>query len=511
MNPETAVAAGGNLPPTGTWKDPASADLRIRTIRGGAVTLFAQGVRVVLNLGSTVILARLLTPRDYGLIAMATAVTGFVEILRDGGLSLATIQSERITAEQISTLFWLNAGLGAGLTLVSLALAPLIAVFYGEPQLGWIAAALAASFLIGGLAVQHQALLRRDMRYTATAAIDILSMGGGIALAVMLAELGAGSWSLVGMTLGSIGLNTLAVWMTVRWRPGRFHSCASVRTMLGFGGSVLAIRFVHSFIRSTPSILLGWYWGAASVGLYQRAYALLMFAVDQIQGPITSVAIAPLSRLQHDLERLKRFFLSAYGIIVSAILPVMITCAVYAEEIVAILLGPQWAATAGIFRWLALAGTFIGLNHPQGMLLLAMGRANRSMHVALIDAVAIVIAYGVGLPFGAEGVAFCFFIAKALLCLPLTLVAFWDTPVSLRDVVDAVRAPFLIAVLAGTGGGLLKFLLLPRLGPWPLGFIGCAATLLAYAAGLLFWARKWAYYSAILQELRPKIVPVAPA
>ena len=511
MNPPNAVAAAGPAPAAAVWKDPGSTDLRVRTIRGGAITLVAQGMRVFLNLGSTVVLARLLTPRDYGLIAMATAVTGFVEILRDGGLSLATVQSDRISLEQLSTLFWLNAGLGAALTLVGLGLAPLIALFYGEPRLAGIAAALAISFLVGGIAVQHQALLRRDMRFTTLAVIDLCSLGGGIALAVGLAALGAGSWSLVGMTLGSVSLNTAAVWLVVSWRPGRFHSYASVRTMLGFGGSILAVRFVHSFIRSTPSILLGWYWGAVSVGLYQRAYALLMFAVDQIQGPITSVAIAPLSRLQHDLPRLKRFFLSAYGIIVSVILPVMITCAIYAEEIVAILLGPQWSATAGIFRWLALAGAFIGLNHPQGMILLAMGRARRSMHVAMVDAVAIVIAYAVGLPFGAEGVAFSFFVAKVLLCLPLTLAAFWNTPVSLRDVADTVRAPFLVALLAGAGGVLLKLFLLPRLGPWPLGLVGCSATLLAYALGLLFCARRWAFYSALLQELRPKSAPLAPA
>src|SRR5436190_10599834 len=151
--------------------DGQSENLRSKTIRGGAVTFTAQGIRVVLNVASTVFLARLLTPYDFGMISMVTGVTGFVEAFKDAGLSLATIQRERITQEQVSTLFWVNVGLSAFLMVIVLALSPALATFYHEPSLAWVAAAISITFLLGGLAVQHQALLRRNLRFRQLAVI----------------------------------------------------------------------------------------------------------------------------------------------------------------------------------------------------------------------------------------------------------------------------------------------------------------------------------------------------
>src|SRR5690606_19203223 len=157
--------------------------LRRRTMRGGAITVSSQGVKFALRLGSTAVLARLLTPADFGLIAMVTVVTGFVEMFKDAGLSMATIQRERITHAQVSTLFWINVALSALIMLLIAALAPAIAWFYGEPRLLPITLALSGTMIFGGLAVQHQALLRRQMQFGRLATIEITSMAAGIAAA----------------------------------------------------------------------------------------------------------------------------------------------------------------------------------------------------------------------------------------------------------------------------------------------------------------------------------------
>jgi hypothetical protein len=149
------------------------ADIKGRAARGGALTVASQGVKFVVQMGATVVLARLLTPADYGLIGMVAVVIGFVSIFKDMGLSAATIQKEEITPAQISTLFWVNVAVSAAVMLVTAALAPVIAWFYKEPRLALITVGYAAGFITGGLTVQHEALLRRQMRFAALAVLEI--------------------------------------------------------------------------------------------------------------------------------------------------------------------------------------------------------------------------------------------------------------------------------------------------------------------------------------------------
>jgi O-antigen/teichoic acid export membrane protein len=484
---------------------PTSKNLRGQAVRGGAVTGVALVVKLVLNVASTVLLARLLTPADYGLFAIVTGVTGIIEVFRDGGLSLATIQRDLISGEQQTTLFWLNVALGAGLMLLTLGLTPLITHLYYEPRLAGIMASLAVTFLIGGLGVQHQALLRRQLRFGAAAIIDIASISAGALVAVLLAWRGFGYWALVGMAISSALISTVAAWLVVPWRPGRAAPFAVVRPQLAFGGNIIGTRLVLQFVRTSPSILLGAYWGPVTVGIYQRAYALLMYAVDQIQGPVATVLLPLLSRLQKEPERQKEMFLSAYRAIVSLMVPIVVTCAVYSEEIVALMLGSQWTETAAVFRWLALGGIAVALNSSQGLLLFAMGRADICFRMGLIDAVSVVIGYAAGVRFGALGVAVGFCTAKLLLTVPLTVATFRQTLVGWRDIAGAVRAPLLASGSAALAGGLLKYALVGTLRPPLLAVVGGGATLVIYAAVLLFGARQWSFYRGLVAELRPRL------
>ena len=213
-------------------------DLKGRSVRGGAVTMAAQGVTFFIRMGSTMVLARLLTPQDFGLIAMVTAVTGFVVMFKDMGLSMATVQKAEINHGQISTLFWINVVLSLGVMLVTAALAPAIAWFYGEPRLTWITLALAGAFVFGGLTVQHQALLRRSMRFGTLALIGIIGMLVGIVAAIIAAWYGAGYWALVIMQLSGAIAGAIAVWVACGWRPSLPVRCSGVREMLAFGGNL---------------------------------------------------------------------------------------------------------------------------------------------------------------------------------------------------------------------------------------------------------------------------------
>ncbi|HMB96433.1 MAG TPA: oligosaccharide flippase family protein, partial [Tepidisphaeraceae bacterium] len=211
------------------------ADLRIRSIRGGAVTLAAQSGKFTLQLCSTMILARLLTPADFGLVAMVTAITGFIGLFKDLGLSQATVQREHITHAQVSTLFWINVIASALLMMLIAALAPVIALLYHEPRLMWITLALAGSFIFSGLVVQHQALLRRQMKFTTLVLIELVSLLISVMIALILAVNGLHYWALVAQTIVQAIAYCALIWLCCDWRPQRWSRGSGVRTMLAFG------------------------------------------------------------------------------------------------------------------------------------------------------------------------------------------------------------------------------------------------------------------------------------
>src|SRR5712691_2570431 len=172
-------------------------DLKHNDIRGGFAKALAQGASLVLRMGSLMVLARLLAPRDFGLVGMVAAFTGVLNLFRDFGLSSATVQRLNVTDDQISTLFWINVLVGVILGLLLMAMAPVVVIFYHEPRLLWVTVILAAAFIFNGAGVQHTALLERQMRFTALATIDVISLVVSTFIGISIAVAGFGYWALV--------------------------------------------------------------------------------------------------------------------------------------------------------------------------------------------------------------------------------------------------------------------------------------------------------------------------
>lgn len=198
-------------------------DLKERTIRGGSARGIALAANFFIRLGSLVVLARLLEPRDFGLLGMVTAFTGVLSLFRDFGLSSAAIQRNTVTEEQTSTLFWINVLVGAALTGFTAACAPLVSIFYREPRLLWFTVVVAIGFLFNAAGVQHSALLQRQMRFTAVAVIEVLSWSFSSAVGIVAALAGSGPWALVAMTVCLPLTNTIGLWLVAAWIPGRPH------------------------------------------------------------------------------------------------------------------------------------------------------------------------------------------------------------------------------------------------------------------------------------------------
>ncbi len=381
------------------------ADLKGRSVRGGLLTLTSQGAQFVISSVSTIVLARLLTPADFGLVAMVTAITGLAWAFGDLGLSEATIQSHEITHDQVNTLFWINVAVGLGLTLVMVGLAPVLAWFYREPRLKDIAFWLSLTFFTGGLTVQHGAILKRQMRFVPLAVRDVASFALAVSAGIVTALEGGGYWAIVVIPL-TINFTRMALsWLMVRWIPALPQRGAKVGSMVAFGGNVSASYLITNLNRSADAVLIGWYWGAGPLGLYSRAYNLLMLPVRQLNAPTGSVAIPAFSRLQNDPERFARYYLRTVNLVMWIAAPIFGFLFVAAQPVIVLALGHQWGEAAPVFQILVIAALGQLLFESILWIFVSRGQSGRLLKLLLVISPIIVASFVVGLPFGIKGVA----------------------------------------------------------------------------------------------------------
>lgn len=421
-------------------------DLKKRSVRGGAVTIIAQAGKFILKFASMAVLARLLTPEDYGLIGMATVVTGFVEYFKDLGLSAATVQRSKINHQQVSTLFWINFGVGCLMAIIVALLAPAIAHFYREPRLQAVTVGLAANFIFSGLTVQHQALLRRQMQFTNLAKIEILAMAVGVCTAITAGYYGLNYWALVLMLIATAITNAIGVWIACGWRPGMPSRNAQVGSMLAFGANLTGFGIVNYFSRNLDNVLIGRRWGSQQLGLYAQAYKLLLLPIQQINNPITSVALPTLSSLQTDTVRYSKYYYKAILLITTLGMPIVAFMFAAADKVILLVLGQQWLGAVPIFRLLApaaFAGTF---NVAGGWVYQSLGRTDRQFRIGIVMATITSTIFIISVNWGILGVAAAYGLATPILTTVGILYSYQGTPLKFRRFLGTILRPGFAAI-----------------------------------------------------------------
>jgi len=477
-------------------------DLKQRTIRGGLARLGAQAANFSIRLVSLMVLARLLGPKDYGLVGMATAFTGVLSLFRDFGLSSAAIQHTTVTEEQSSTLFWINMLVGTLLGLLTLAMAPAVAAFYHEPRLFAVTAVLAAGFVFNAAGVQHSVILQRQMRFTALAAIVTTGSIVGTVIAIGGAKSGYGYWALVAMTVISPLANTIGFWLTTAWVPGLPHRRTGIRSMMRFGSTVTLNGLLAYIAYNFEKVLLGRFWGADAIGIYGRAYQLVCIPTDNLNSAVGEVAFSALSRLQDDLSRLKSYFLKGYSLVLGLTLPITITSALFADDVIFVILGPKWKEAALIFRLLAPTILIFAMINPLAWLLFSLGLVGKSLKMALVFCPLIIGGYVLGLPYGPTGVAFAYSAVMAVCVIPLSAWAVHGTVISFRDIVLAVSRPLASAILAGGFAFVIRLTYGKSLSPLARLALESSVLLVTFLGILLFVAGQKSFYLSLLRGLR---------
>ena len=424
-----------------------------RSARSGATSMMIRVGNAAFQFGSVLILARLLTPEDYGLVAMVMAITGFATLFVDLGSREAIARQERVTPAEVSAMFWITLGMGGGLTLLLSAIAPLIASFYGDPRLTNITVVSSLVFVTTSLACQHQALMRRAMMFQRLASIEVTAGILSGVLSILMALGGWHYWALVFRPVAMSVLIVAGVWLSCGWVPARPTVTRHVKDMIRFGVTVIGTALTEYARGNFDRIAIGWRYGAANLGQYQNALQVFSNLLDPLNY-LNDVAVGSLSKLLDNLKEFRRLWTKAISLLTFFVMPAFGMLAITSQDLIILLLGSKWSSAGVILSVLALRGIPQVMERTVGWLHISAGRGDRLIRWSLFAAVIHLAGLAVGLPFGVMGVAAVSVVLTYLLFLPAVAYAGKPLGIGIKDIVSAVGRQ-LVGAVVSVGVGLV--------------------------------------------------------
>ena len=349
--------------------------LRHSAVKGAFVTSLAQVAKVIVQFGSVIVLSRLLSPADFGLLAMVAPLYGLALIFQDLGLGHATVQSAQVTPAQSNALFWLNIAVGLCLAVPLIFGAPMVGWFYGDERVVALTRGFAVVIVIGALGAQHSALLNRSMRFRFLAALDTTAAFAGFLGAALLAAIFHTYWALFAAAAISATVSVVGAWIGTGFVPGLPRRGSGAGQMVRLGAGITGFNVFTFIARNLDNVLIGRVWGDAPLGLYDRAYKFLLFPLLQINAPLARVMLPMLARLRTDGQRYRSAYLRAVNQLLLVTQPGIVFAIATADIFVPILLGEEWRAAAPIFQWMGLAALLQPISAATNWLFISQGRS----------------------------------------------------------------------------------------------------------------------------------------
>ena len=389
------------------------------TITSASYLGISQAVKLVITTVSTIVIARILSPDDYGVMAMVGPVVAFIAMFQNLGLSTAAIQVRTLSSSQSNALFWINVFASTLLALLLIAAAPAVAWFYEDVRAGYVTAASAVAMVVGGLSIQHYALLQRQMRFGALSTMEISSTLAGFLVSLGLAVALQNYWALFFGALAGSLIRASVAWRLSSFRPSLKPTIKGVGDLVRFGGNLTASNLFDFVIRNADTVLIAKSAGARELGLYDRSYRLMMLPIHSINQPLSRLLLPILSRLNDDGKRYRKAFLLVTRGMMLLSAPGIAIATTLSHDLMPFLLGEQWRGAGPIFFWLGLMGLIQPVANLTGSLYISSGRPRALMWWTMVSAIFTLAAFILALPWGAVGIAFALF-ASAGLRLPLT-------------------------------------------------------------------------------------------
>lgn len=388
---------------------------------GVAFTVLSQSGKIAINFFSSVILARILLPADFGLLAMISPVIGMALQVQSLGLTQAIVQRPTITSHQLDTLFWASIGLSAGLATLVIVAAPFLSAFFGEPRLVLLYGVASLSIILSAAAAQPTALLSRALRFKAIALRDFLASLISAIFAIAIAALTHSFWALVANQLLPPVMTLLISTRAAKWRPGRPRFDKDALDMLRFGAGVSTYNILNFLSRNLDNVIIGRFFGSFPLGLYDRAYKLLMFPLTQAVNPIGRVMLPTLSTLVGEPERYRYAFIRPMKALLAITQPGILLVIMLSDEVINLLLGSKWTQAAPIFALLGVAGLHQVFTSTLGWLYVSQGRGRDYAHAGMTVAPVTIASFFAGVPWGVTGVTTTYVISEIFFRFPFLI------------------------------------------------------------------------------------------
>jgi PST family polysaccharide transporter len=440
--------------------------LRERTVHGIAWTAVSRLIGQVVGYTVSVVLARILSPADFGLVGMVLVFTGFASVFIDFGIGAAIVQRKEIEPDQLSASFWATTGMGVFLTLLFFFGAPLIGKFYGRPELVPLTRACSLSFLLASIGIVPRALFSREMQIKRLMLFDLgVSMSAG-ALSVVLAMRGAGVWTIVASSLWTTAGQSFLPLLAGKWKPGLRAGLAPIRPLLSISLNLLGFSVLNYWARNFDNLIIGAMLGAVQLGIYTRGYGLMLLPIGQIGSIVSSGLVPAMARMHEDKPRTGRVFLRLMRFMAFTAFPVMVGLCVAADPFVRAVYGPNWLGLIPVLRVLAIVGALQALMNPTGWIYISQGRTDRLFRWGLGSIPLILISLYVGGRFGSSlSVATSYLVINVILTGPCLSLAAGLIDVRLSQIIRAVLSPLAHTLAMAAAVILVGHVLPPDLKP----------------------------------------------
>jgi O-antigen/teichoic acid export membrane protein len=395
--------------------------LRRTAVRGASVTVFAQGISFVVQMGATVILARLLTPADFGVVTMVTTFSLLLCSFGLNGFTEAILQREDITDSLASNLFWINVSSTFCLAVAFAALGPLMALFYHDAVVKRVAQGMSLTIVAAGFSVIHLALLNRAMRFTTVSVISVIARSVYVFVSIALALTGWGYWALVGGSIAQQISISVGAWIMCRWVPSLPRKVPGTASAVKFAMNVYSHFSLNYFAGNTDNLLVGWRFGAGSLGFYKKAFDLFTIPMCQILSPMGAVVVATLSRFNRERSHYQRYFLSGISVLALVGMAIGADFTLVGRDLIRLVLGPGWSEAGRIFAFFGPGIGVMLLYNTHGWIHLSIGRPDRWFRWGVIEFLCTAGLFAIGLPWGPVGIASAWTVSFFILMIP----AFW--------------------------------------------------------------------------------------
>ncbi|HEY6645357.1 MOP flippase family protein [Povalibacter sp.] len=410
----------------------------------------AQAAKIALQFISVAVLARLLTPDDYGLIAMVWVVGNLATLLRDMGTAAAIVQEPNLTDETTNAVYWFNVVVGATLCVGLIALSYPIAGLFRTDAVMPLLYTLAPTFFISSLGSVHRALLERKSAFRVVAAVEVTTSIFGLIVTIGAAWAGAGAMSFVWGMLSMSAVSTAAFWNRARWMPSRIAGSSRFGAVLRFSGHLSAFNLINYFARNADAMVIGRYLGAASLGIYSTAYKVMLFPLQNMTFVANRALFPVMCRFESTAE-MRSLYLKSVSVIVMLTAPLMMGVFVLREPFIHVFLGARWHAAADVLIWLAPVGFVQSIVSTTGTVSMVRGRTDQLMVVGLFVAALQVASFFIGVQWGVLGVAAAYLVANLLGAIPSLWVALRLLDAEFSDLLREIWSACLCALLMGFG------------------------------------------------------------